>query len=167
MSPAFLKRAFLILIPAITVIIVWLVLPYLDSPEKQMEKRHLALISAASHRSWREVEEMIAADYKDEWEQKREDAVNTARQLLSGFLVLDMEWKQESLTIIGNTAQAKSMVTMDGKGMGGSELVMNRVNQVKAPWVFTWRKDGPKPTDWKLISVSNEELSGMKIPKDW
>lgn len=167
MSPSFLKRAFLILIPAITVLIVWLALPYMASPEKQVEKRQQDLIDGAARRSWREVEEMIAADYQDEWKQKREDAVGTARQLLSGFLVLDMEWKQESLTVTGNTAQAKGMVTMDGKGMGGSELVMNRVNQVKAPWIFTWRKDGPKPSDWKLISVSNEELAGMKIPKDW
>lgn len=167
MSPAFLKRAFLILVPAVIVLIVWWFLPYLDSPEKQVEKRHQDLIAAASRRSWREVEEMIATDYKDEWEQKREDAVNTARQLLSGFIVLDMTWHQQSLTVIGNTAQAKGTVTMDGKGMGGSEFVMDRVNRVKKPWVFTWRKDGTKPTDWKLISVSNEELAGMKIPKDW
>ncbi|CAN5898679.1 hypothetical protein BH11VER1_BH11VER1_29420 [soil metagenome] len=167
MSPAFLKRAILILVPAVIVLIVWLILPYLDSPEKQLEKRHQDLISAASRRSWKEVEEMIAADYKDEWEQKREDSVTTARQLLSGFLVLDMTWKQESLSIIGNTAQAKGLVTIDGKGMGGSEFIMDRVNRVKAPWVFTWRKDGTKRTDWKLISVSNEELAGMKIPKDW
>lgn len=167
MSSSFLKRAILILVPAVIVLIVWLVLPYLASPEKQVEKRHQALIAAASRRSWRQVEEMIAADYQDEWKQKREDAVTTAREILSGFLVLDMTWHPESLKVIGNTAQAKGAITMDGKGMGVSEIVMDRVNHVKAPWVFTWRKDGSKPTDWKLISVSNEELAGMKIPKDW
>lgn len=167
MSPSFLKRGLLILIPAIIVLIVWWFLPSMASPEKQVENRHEDLIAAASRRSWREVEEMMAADYQDEWEQKREDAVITARELLSGFLVLEIKWEQKSLTVTGNTAETTGLITMEGKGMGASEIVMDRVNHVKAPWVFTWRKDGPKPTDWKLISLSNEELAGMKIPKEW
>lgn len=161
-----MRRFIRILIPALTVLIVWLVWPYMLSSEKQVEKRHRDLMSAASRRSWLEASEMMAADYKDQWESNREDAVTTAREILSGFIILDLEWKHDSLTVIGNTAQVQGLMHMEGKGMGVSSMVMDRVNQTKKPWTFTWRKDGWKPTDWKLISVSNEELEGLKIPRE-
>ncbi len=155
-----------IIIPALTVLIVWLVWPYLASTEKQVANRHRDLVSAASRRSWQEVGEMMPADYKDQWGANREDAVSTARELFAGFIVLDLEWKQAELSVIGNTAQIQGSFRIEGNGMGISSMIMDTINKVKKPWTFTWRKDGWKPTDWKLISVSNEELAGMQIPRE-
>lgn len=161
-----MRRFIRIAIPALTVLIVWLVWPYMASSEKQAEKRQRDLISAASKRSWTEIGEMMTTDYKDQWDSNREDSVNTARELFSGFVILDLEWTQSSIKVIGNTAQAQGLLHAEGKGMGVSSVVMDSINQIKKPWTFTWRKEGWKPTDWKLISVSNEELKGVQIPRE-
>jgi hypothetical protein len=40
---------------------------------------------------------------------------------------------------------------------------MDRVNELKEPWVFTWRKDGSGPRGWKLLSLRNSGLGGPMV----
>lgn len=149
-----------LLIPAAVVLFAWLVWPYLESSAAQVERRQRRIIALAEKRDWDGVTECIALEYEDQWSQNRADSVVLAQELLAGFFMLDIEWTTSEVTVNDNIAKVRGMARITGNGAGASQFVKDRVNQIKQPWVFTWRKDGWRPSDWKLLSLRNAELGG-------
>jgi hypothetical protein len=150
-----------VLIPAV---FLFFVSPYLQSSETQARKQQEKFVQLGAKRSWEDVKKLLAADYHDQWKQKPADAVDLCSKVLQGFIYLKIDWKPIDATVKGNTVILRGTAHMSGSGGGISQIVMDTVNQVKEPWVFTWRKDGWKPSDWKLISVENKELPN-EVPK--
>ena len=156
----FMARIIRLLIPAALVLIAWLVWPYLESPKAQVERQQRNIIGLAADRDWDEVRACLALEYEDQWSMNRTDAVALAEELLQGFIMLDIEWTAAEITVNENIAKVRGTAKLSGNGAGVSTLVKERVNQLTQPWVFTWRKDGGKPDDWKLLSVRNAGLGG-------
>lgn len=154
-----------LLIPAAVVLIAWLVWPYLQSDEAQMLRQHSRVLDLAADRKWEAVTESMALEYEDQWSQNRLDSVALAEEVFMGFITLDIEWTTEEVTMNGNVAKVRGTVKLKGRGLGASDLIMSRVNEVKEPWVFTWRKDGSGPKGWKLLSLRNTALGGP-LPED-
>ena len=150
-----------VLIPAIVVLAVWLVWPYLESDKSQVMRQHLRMLELASNRDWDAVTASMALEYEDQWSQNRADSVALAEEILTGFITLDMEWTPTGeITLNENIAKVRGTVKLTGRGLGASQLVKDRVNSVKEPWVFTYRKDGSGPRGWKLLSLRNTGLGG-------
>ena len=139
--------------------------PYLQSKSGQAQRRHEQIIKLAAKRNWDAVTEMLATDYEDQWSMSRVDSVNLAKEMLQAFLVLNIEWKTDEITVNENIAKIRGHAKLSGSGVGFSQTIMDTVNNLKEPWVFTWRTDGWKPDDWKLLSLRNTELGGP-LPVD-
>lgn len=155
-----MKRTFRLLIPAIVVLLVWLAWPYLESPRAQVERRQRNIVAHAADRDWEAVRACLALEYEDQWSMNRTDAVALAEELLQGFIALDIEWTTAEITVNENIAKVRGTARLSGNGAGASLLVKERINQLVQPWVFTWRRDGGKPDDWKLLSLRNAGLGG-------
>ena len=136
-----------------------LVWPYLESKSGQVQRRQLRIMKLASKRNWEAVTPMLAKDYEDQWGLDRTDSVNFFKEMLQGFIVLDIQWTTESITVTENTAKVRGHAKVTGSGLGLSQNVIDVTNNLKEPWIFTWRTQGWKPTDWELLSVSNTELN--------
>ncbi len=137
---------------------IWFAWPFLRSAETQALNQHRHLLDRAAHRDWTRVFALMAEGYRDDWNPTREEAVALGRELFQGFLVLDLQWQPSSVVRDGKTATVTGFIKAEGTGAGLSQEVINRVNRLRAPFVFIWRKDGWKPGDWRLVSVAQEEL---------
>jgi hypothetical protein len=155
-----MRRTLRFLIPAITVLAVWLAWPYLESDEAQLLRQHRHILDLAESRNWDAIIECMALEYEDQWSQNRTDSVGLAEQVLTGFITIDIEWETAEVTMNGNVAKIRGTARLQGRGVGASELVKDRVNALQEPWVFTWRKDGRGPKGWKLLSLRNHGLGG-------
>jgi len=160
-----MRRLILILITAFVLLFAaWFFWPFLESPAAQVERQHKELIKLAGQRYWTEAKALLAEDYEDQWGSRRDDSIELARQVFSGFLALDLQWKTTEVSVNEPVAKVRGTVHIEGTGPS-AQVINNEVNRLKEPWVFTWRKDGWKPSDWKLVSVKNAELEGI-IPSE-
>lgn len=148
------------------VVLGWVAWPFLQPAAKQAEKRHRDLFAEASQRDWATAATFLASGYEDQWGNRPDEAISLAKELCAGFLVLDIQWETLEVSVNGDIAKVRGHARMEGNGMGVSQMVMTKVNQMQEPWVFTWRKEGWKPSDWKLQSVTNKELEGVGLPSD-
>lgn len=158
-----------ILPPVFLLVVGWLVWPFFQSSEVQVARSHAELFELAGGRYWTEVGGLMSKDYDDAWGNNAEDAIEIASELLQGFLVLDLQW--QTMTVVvdedskgkGLSATVTGKARIEGNGLGLSQMVMSRLNNLEEPWTFTWRKEDWKPGDWRLVSVTHPKLKD-KIP---
>ena len=82
-----------------------------------------------------------------------------AHQVLQSFFTLDLQWQLVTVKVEGKTALITGRIKATGNGAPPSSEILSRVNNLADPFVFTWRKDGWKPGDWRLVSVSQPDLA--------
>ena len=138
--------------------VIWFGWPFLRSAETQVLNQHRQLLDRAAHRDWTRLFALMAEDYRDDWNPTREEAVALGRELFQGFLVLALPWQPSSVVLDGKTAPVTGFSKAGGSGAGLSQEIIGRLNRLHSPFVFTWRKDGWKPGDWRLVSGAQEEL---------
>ncbi len=157
-------RTWLLRILVINLVIsgIWLGWPFLKSAKSQALDQQQRLIGLVAQRDWKQTLTLLAEDYHDSWDMKREDAVSVGHEVLQSFLVLNLNWKTSSIVIVEKTATITGIIKISGNGYGFSQEIINKVNNLKEPFVFTWRKDGWKPGDWRLVSLMQPELSGWQ-----
>ncbi len=160
-----MRRVIRFLIPAAVVLIAWLVWPYFESDQAQVERQHRRVLDLAADRNWEAVTESLALEYEDQWSMNRTDSVANAEELLMSFITLEIEWTTHEVTMNGNIAKIRGTAKLKGRGIGASDMIMSQVNAVTEPWVFTYRKDGKGPKGWKLLSLRNTALGGP-LPED-
>lgn len=149
---------------AIVAMGVWMLVPYFSSLEAQARKQHERLFSFASGRNWKEAKTLLASDYADAWGNNAEQAIEIAGEVLQGFIVLDLQMEPTEITTEAERVKISCNVRISGSGAGFSQQVMTEVNRLEKPWTFTWRKDGSKPSDWRLIKVEHPELNDIAPP---
>lgn len=159
-----MQRLLRFLIPAILALVVlWLVWPYVQSDERQVEKMHRKFISLGADRNWNEAAKLMALDYEDDWDFNREEALQAASEVTEAFLYLNIEWQTTEITVNDGIAKVRGFAKLNGSGGGFSSEIIRKVNALEKPWVFTWRKENGKPNSWNLVSVRQEELSEIRF----
>jgi len=139
---------------------VWLFL--LWQPARQVELHTLNLLARASARDWTAVEAMMAPDYRDAWNGDRVATTDEARRLFSHFFALRIV-PLEPLRITGTADQRSAMAPIGifGSGTAIAHEIMDEVRDVKGPFEFSWRKNGPWPWQWALAEVRHEQLEEL------
>ncbi len=126
-------RTWILRILAINLVIsaIWFGWPFLKSAKSQALDQHQHLISIVAHRNWNQTLALMAEDYHDSWDMKREEAVSAGHEILQSFKVLNLEWMTASVAIAGNTATLTGFIIVSGKGFGFSPEVIYKVNNLK------------------------------------
>jgi len=157
------RLGFFALILAAMAVLVWSVYPIFLPTAKKVSLRQEELLAQVSKRKWDRVNDMMWADYKDGFGLKRDEALQTAKELLGTFLTLQIDWKNEEVEVDGNTATVTGILRLQGTGPIGANEIIKRVNEVQKPWTFQWKKH-PVTAEWKLSFASNPELGGENLP---
>ncbi len=134
------------------------------SGETQVRKKHEALISAFESKSAKKFLKLASLDYLDQWGFSGQDAAITISDIGSQFVVLNLEELEEgdpACIVTEKEALVTTQLSARGTASPIGQLIMQEANKLRDPFVFTWRKEGFWPWDWKLTSIKNPG-----VPKD-
>ncbi|PYK31793.1 MAG: hypothetical protein DME57_02330 [Verrucomicrobia bacterium] len=126
--------------------------------ERQVARQTQKLFHAIEAKNWSAVGDFIADDYRDQWNQDRALVLERMRMVL-GFgrkfqiNAADVDCKIDNAVGVW---RGKVSIVSDDAEMGA--MVKERVNSLRTPFELRWRHVSSKPSDWKLIRVSNSEL---------
>lgn len=122
-------------------------------------KKQSDLITGIEKRSPGRIERLVADNYSDRWGFDREDAVVAIVDVGSQFLALVVTEEDKTTVIDGDEATVTAKLTFGGNPVGpaGQEAV-KRLNRLKEPFVFRWRKESFLPASWRLVSIENKSL---------
>lgn len=132
------------------------------TPEQQLRDRQQTFLNAVESRDWGEVRSMLTDDYRDDYGNDRESAVEGARQVLGSFFNLTLKPRIVQLQVLPDLAMVKMQIRIEGRGAGFSEAVVAQVNSIEEPWFFHWHKKGRWPWDWRIVQIHND---GLHVPR--
>ena len=101
---------------------------------------------------------LIAADYRDRWQQDRATVVAQSREVFTQFATLTIRREPRGLRAESGRAFLSEKITLRGIGGPLAMAARDAVNSLHAPFVMEWRRRSGKPWDWELKSVQHPEL---------
>lgn len=131
---------------------------FFQLPEEQLMRAQTKLMHAVEKRDWSTIGGLMADEYVDDFGFDRATALQTAKDLLSGYftltLIAETTWNRGTNEI----GVVKMKIKVEGNGTQVAQMVTDRVNATKEPWAFHWLKKGRWPWSWKLVQVQNEHV---------
>ena len=126
-------------------------------PPTQVRLHQMDLIHAVENNNGRDLGNLISDSYSDQWGYTKKDLQLGFKEMRRGFLALELQPSEVEVNVEKVEGTFSAVIKLQGSGVWADQIkgVLNKVN---TPFVFTWRKEGGRPWDWKLISISNEEL---------
>ncbi len=147
--------------PAIAIVLVawglWLL--WLWQPERQVRLHTSHFLKKVEQRDWKTVPTFMADDFSDRWGHDKASAIDDAKQVFSQFIFVTLENRTDRCDVRDHEATANTKIKISGNGSGVAQLVMERVNGLQQPFVFTWRKVGSAPWEWQLTRIDQSELN--------
>lgn len=139
-------------------------LPLID-PVEQLAHKSRDLLEALERADRSELEDLLAEDYRDVWEQDKAAAVENAILASKQFLVLELSPTETTVRLSGQTAQLDLGVRASGKGSATARHIQDKINSLDTPWQLSWRREEWKPWSWRLTGVHHEKAARWRIPK--
>ena len=140
-----------------------LFLLWLWQPERQVRLHTSHFLKKVERRNWEAARNFLADNYSDRWGHSKETAIGDAREVFRQFLFITIENRTDSCEMTGDRATARTTVRISGSGGPIAQLVMERVNTLRGPFSFEWRKASWKPWDWRLTTVEHPELRAERF----
>ena len=131
---------------------------WLWRPERQVRLHTSHLLAAVEGRRWARVENFIADSYSDRWGHDKEFVLQGSKEVFGQFIFLTIQSETLSSSISGSLGTTSRRLKISGSGSPIAQMAMERVNQLREPFVFTWQQRSWKPWDWRLIRFDQPEL---------
>jgi hypothetical protein len=145
---------------AALVLVLWaLWLFWLWQPERQVRLHTTHFLKKVERRNWAAARDFLADDFTDRWGHDKNSALEDAQQVFAQFLFLTIENRTDNCDIRGTAATTRTRVKISGNGGAVAQMVMERVNGLSQPFLFTWRKVGSAPWSWQLTHIDQPELN--------
>jgi hypothetical protein len=116
-------------------------------------------LKKVQQRNWKAVPTFMADDFSDRWGHTKASAMEDARQVFSQFIFLTIENRTDQCEVHDKDATASTRIKVSGNGSAIAQIVMERVNGLQQPFVFTWHKAGSSPWEWQLTHIDQPELN--------
>ena len=143
---------------ALTLFLLWL-----WQPERQVRLHTSHFLKKVERRNWDGVRKVMAENYRDRWEHDKTSAIADAREAFRQFLFVTVENRTTSCQMAPDSGNTRTVIRISGSGGPVAQLVMERVNTLREPFTFTWRKAGWQPWNWELTSVDQPELNTERV----
>jgi hypothetical protein len=151
-------RRHLLVVVAAGVLACFTVCLWLWQPERQVRRHTEALLEACEDRDWEELRALLADDYSDRWGHDKAEAADRARQVFAQFLFLKLEARELEVEEAEATGLARAHLVLQGRGGPLAEMAIQRLAELRQPFVFRWQQRSWKPWDWQLVQVEQAEL---------
>ena len=101
---------------------------------------------------------LLAADYRDRWQQDKALVLERSREVFGQFAMLTVQRESRGLRMDSGRFFLTEKLRL--KGLGGPRAMAARdaVNVLREPFVMEWRQRSRQPWDWELKSVAQPEL---------
>ncbi len=143
----------LALIAAATLYAAWL-----WQPARQVRLHTAHFLGAVERRNWDRVQSFVADDYSDRWGHDKEFVLREMREVFRQFLFLTIQSDPAPPVLTARHATIATPVKLAGDGSPIAQFAVEKVNTLRAPFIFTWRHASWRPWDWRLIRVEQPEL---------
>jgi len=127
-------------------------------PERQIPRAQSRFLSIIERRDFDAVAGMIAADYRDRWQQDRRAVVRHGREVFGEFVTLSISCEPRGLRMVSGAWLLSEKLTLGGIGGPLAMAARETVNALHSPFVMEWRRRSWKPWDWELKSITQPEL---------
>jgi hypothetical protein len=134
-------------------------LTWLWRPEHQVSRHSENLLRAMQHKDWRRMADFVASDYKDQWGGDRALLLARTREVFQYLRNIRITASNPSVRFDDGTAHWQSKILVGGAGDEMMTVLKERLNSLTTPFDLEWRRISWRPWDWKLMSVSNAELT--------
>jgi hypothetical protein len=131
---------------------------WLWQPDRQVRLHTAHLLKAVEGRRWSKVDSFVADNYSDRWNHDKEFVMRESKEVFGQFLFLTIQSETLSSSISGSTGITQDRVKIAGSGSPIAQEVIDRVNRLRQPFVFTWERGSWKPWDWRLTRFDQSEL---------
>jgi hypothetical protein len=138
-------------------------LVWLWRPAHQVELHADHFLHAVEKRDWTTMQNAIAADYGDDWNDNRERVLERMREVLQFTRNLRLQSIAPDTSVAGPSGSWIARIEVEGDEGEVVAEIKQRINSLTTPFNLQWRRQSAKPWDWKLVHVSNREL---QIPPD-
>ena len=101
---------------------------------------------------------MLAADYRNRWEQDKATVIDRSREVFGQFLTLSVQRESRGLHAQSGSWFLAEKVKLSGIGGPLAMAARDAVNALHEPFTAEWRQRNWKPWDWELKSVTQPEL---------
>jgi hypothetical protein len=155
------KQLYIIVSAALLALLVYFT--RLWQPERQVRLHTAHLLKAVEGRSWKKVDAFVADNYSDRWSHDKRFVMTASKEVFGQFLFLSVQNQTLSCNISGAIAVTRDTVKIAGNGSPLAQGVIERVNALREPCVFTWERVSWKPWDWRLTRFDQPE---MDIPQN-
>ena len=131
---------------------------WLWQPERQVRLHTAHLLKAVEGRRWKKVDSLVADNYSDRWRHDKEFVLRASNEVFGQFIFLTIQSEPLSCSVSGSTGVTQDRVKVSGSGGPIAQVVIERVDRLRQPFVFTWERMSWKPWDWRLTRFDQPEL---------
>jgi len=135
---------------------LWLL--WLWQPDRQVRLHTTHFLKKVERRNWDAARAFMAEDFSDRWGHNKTTALEDGRQVFAQFLFLTIENQIVNCEVQDGTEVAHTVLKIKGQGGAVAPFVMQAVNDLHEPFVFTWRRMGAAPWNWQLVRIDQSEL---------
>jgi hypothetical protein len=150
------KKLYIVVLAALLTLALYSA--WLWQPERQVRLHTAHLLKAVEGRQWKKVDSFVADNYSDRWSHDKEFVLRASNEVFSQFLFLAIQGQTLECEVSGSTGATHDRIKIAGSGGPVAELVIERVNRLRQPFVFTWERRSWKPWDWRLTRFDQPEL---------
>jgi hypothetical protein len=127
-------------------------------PGKTVQRQQAALIRAIESGKSAKFRRLLAADYKDRWGFNPANLSEAITDVGSQFMIMRLTPETPVFEVKGGKATVTAHLKVGGNPIGGGAQIMQVVNRLGEPFVFTWEKQNFLPSSWRLVSIENPAI---------
>ena len=131
---------------------------WLWQPARQVRLHTAHFLGAVERRKWDRVQSFVADNYSDRWGHDKEFVLRETREVFRQFLFLTIQSDPAPPVLAGPDATVSTPVKLAGDGSPIAQFAVEKVNTLRAPFIFTWHRASWRPWDWRLTRVEQPEL---------
>ncbi len=131
---------------------------WLWQAERQIARHTETLFRRVEQKDWSGVADLIAADYRDQWNNDRARVIERLRLILGFSHKTQIDSSDVSCRIDNGVGFWRGRISIHSDAKDLIAMMNERANSVTTPFELQWRHVSGKPWDWKLVRVSNPEL---------
>ena len=131
---------------------------WLWNAERQVRRHTENLFHKIEQKNWSGVNDLIADDYRDQWNDDRALVLERMRLVLSYSRRFRINAADVECKIDNGVGVWRGKISIESDDAELLAAIKAHLNSLTAPFELQWRHLSGKPWDWKLIRVSNPEL---------
>jgi hypothetical protein len=132
---------------------------WLWQPARQVRRHSDNFLHALEKKDWASFAGFVAEDYHDQWRNDRAQLLKRTHEMFRYVRTVRFIAVGSEADVSGTAGRWRSRIQVEGDAGELTTLIKDRVNCLSTPFELEWRRGSARPWDWKLVQVTNPELS--------